>query len=1024
MILFDIAKAFLGIQLYGSDQNKLLCLWYKNVQGNDFSLIIYKNLRLSFGLRPSPTILTLALYRILVMDTDNDDYETIKLKRMIYNSIYMDNGIVTTNDPILLRKYYEQLPKIFDDYQFKLQQFVTNDTNLQADVDRDFSCTTEDSVKFFGMSWNKKDDKIGPNPIKLDANANTKRKILSSLNSVYDLLNVYGPILNRSKIFFQKLQVNKIVGWDTPLDESMLHEWKLVCRQANGTPAIRIDRFIGDRESHYDLVAFSDASVAIYGIVIYSIAKPSGRVSFISAKNKVVNTTLAKKSIPTLECQAVAYAAEKLIELSYELTGDKNLLPVTVDKLYIYTDSMVTLSWLKGYFINYDKMQKRSVLVMNRLSQINNLCNSHPITFRYIEGKENPADYISRPVSYNQLKRTNYFSGPNFLSCMPRQPDIEVTVPPPSALSGSDMCNTRHTTCNAGNVTTSSLVQPLVNVKDYSSLSRIVNTNRGVLKFINRLRNVVGKPSYINEDDCMSLIISLDQRKYFGDVFDFFNQRELRVSSTPNLVLQMNLFIDSKGVIRIKSKFRDGPHPILLHYASDLTKLIVLDIHGKFSHSGKFTILKELRKDFWLLRSFSTVKKILSSCVTCRKLNARNIKLNQSNYREFRMNPPRVAFSHIFLDFIGPLNVRLKGKIQKMWILIVTCLWSRAVSLKLCFSANTQEFLRSLQKHTYEYGMFVFCLSDLGSQIVSGAKQISNFLNDPECTQYLSRRGVKQVTFDHYAKGNSSLGSLVESMVKQTKRLLIKSIGKQILDFQSMDLLVCKTAHVMNRRPLIFKEYLTDSEQIDVPTTITPENLIFARELLSLNIIPYLVPFEIYDGFKLNSSEDSLVRDYAKLRKVNDRLVDTYSQEFLSNLVEQATSKKGRFKPIKHESLNIGDVVLLKEDNTKMNNFPLGIVRQVTKNSLGEVTSAVVFKGGTREEVTRHSTSLILLLKSAVPIEDVPTRDTPHTTDGPPVRNSRQAAVLANDKTSKLYTDDLAEFTAYYTLHRCILFLK
>ena len=91
-----------------------------------------------------------------------------------------------------------------------------------------------------------------------------------------------------------------------------------------------------------------------------------------------------------------------------------------------------------------------------------------------------------------------------------------------------------------------------------------------------------------------------------------------------------------------------------------------------------------------------------------------------------------------------------------------------------------------------------------------------------------------------------------------------------------------------------------------------------------------------------------------------------------------------------------------------MNNFPLGVVRQVNINSLGEVTSAVVFKGGTREEVTRHSTPLILLLKSAVPIEDVPTRVTPHTTVGPPVRNSRQKAVLANDKISKLYTDDLA----------------
>ena len=66
ILIFDISKAFLGIELTESDQNKLLCLWYKNVAENDFSLIIYKNLRLSFGLRPSPTIITLALYKILI----------------------------------------------------------------------------------------------------------------------------------------------------------------------------------------------------------------------------------------------------------------------------------------------------------------------------------------------------------------------------------------------------------------------------------------------------------------------------------------------------------------------------------------------------------------------------------------------------------------------------------------------------------------------------------------------------------------------------------------------------------------------------------------------------------------------------------------------------------------------------------------------------------------------------------------------------------------------------------------------
>ena len=249
----------------------------------------------------------------------------------------------------------------------------------------------------------------------------------------------------------------------------------------------------------------------------------------------------------------------------------------------------------------------------------------------------------------------------------------------------------------------------------------------------------------------------------------------------------MNLYIDKDKLIRVRSKFNDGIHPILLHFNSKIAKLIVHDLHVKFSHVGKFAVLRELRKQFWLLRGFSSVKKLLKNCIICKKLNARAIVLNQNAYREFRSNPPKVAFSSVFLDFIGPINAKLQGKIQKVYILIITCLWSRAVSLKLCFSVSTPEFLRSLQKHIYEYGMFKSCFSDLGSQITAGSRQIRNFLNDSECKMYLERNGIESVQFEHYAKGNSRLGSLVESLVKQTKHLLIKSIGKQIMDFKNLD---------------------------------------------------------------------------------------------------------------------------------------------------------------------------------------------------------------------------------------------
>lgn len=53
-------------------KNKLLFLWFKNVSRGNFSLQAYKNIRLSFGLRCSPTILIVALYKVLMVDSVND----------------------------------------------------------------------------------------------------------------------------------------------------------------------------------------------------------------------------------------------------------------------------------------------------------------------------------------------------------------------------------------------------------------------------------------------------------------------------------------------------------------------------------------------------------------------------------------------------------------------------------------------------------------------------------------------------------------------------------------------------------------------------------------------------------------------------------------------------------------------------------------------------------------------------------------------------------------------------------------
>ena len=183
--------------------------------------------------------------------------------------MYMDNGLISAGTRKELKEYFTLLPKIFEGYKFSLQQFATNDEQLQLQIDELDKEDSNNDKRFFEIYWNLEKDTLGPYSINLDTNANTKIKILSSLNSVYDLINVYGPMLNRAKLFFHKLQCNKDLHWDAEIGMNFQEEWVRICKQANSIPTLSLDRFVGSRESEYDLVAFCDASTVCYGTVIY-----------------------------------------------------------------------------------------------------------------------------------------------------------------------------------------------------------------------------------------------------------------------------------------------------------------------------------------------------------------------------------------------------------------------------------------------------------------------------------------------------------------------------------------------------------------------------------------------------------------------------------------------------------------------------------------------------------------------------------------------------------------------------------
>ena len=365
---------------------------------------------------------------------------------------------------------------------------------------------------------------------------------------------------------------------------------------------------------------------------------------------------------------------------------------------------------------------------------------------------------------------------------------------------------------------------------------------------------------------------------------------------------------------------------------------------------------------------------------------------------------------------MGPFHVKLCGEKQKVWILVITCLWSRAINLKICRSLDVSDFLRGLQLHIYEFGMFQRCISDLGSQLVAGSKIISEFIGDSQTKQFFNENGIDGVSFEHFCKGNSALGGLVETCVKSCKRLLYKSIKNNVLDFFDFEFVVVKVVHLVNRRPIAFKAALRDTSVNDrVPDAITPECLVRGYNLLSLNVVPFLQSKPDDEDFVHDETHLDLIRNrYSKLARVRQNVIDLYHDEFLVQLIEQATDQKDRFKRITHVPLKKGDIVLLKDQFAKPSSYPLGIVEKVDVNSLGEVTAATVFKGSTRERVYRHSSSLILLIP-ALNDDNSSDSDENLSTDNPSsagddvtrVRQKRAAVVRGETRTKNLIAHNL-----------------
>ncbi|XP_050684027.1 uncharacterized protein LOC126978939 [Leptidea sinapis] len=255
-----------------------------------------------------------------------------------------------------------------------------------------------------------------------------------------------------------------------------------------------------------------------------------------------------------------------------------------------------------------------------------------------------------------------------------------------------------------------------------------------------------------------------------------------------------------------------------------------------------------------------------------------------------------LPFRSVGIDFAGPLLVLNKkergGKTTKLnYLCIFICLRYKCVHLEAVSDLSKDSFILTLRRFISRRGRPAEIFSDNGRNFVGAAKEISNFLklNRKSILDFSNEEEIKFVFTPSYA---SHFGGIWEAGVKSAKLHMRRVMGNTHLTFEELSTLFAQVEAVLNNRPL----YPMSTDPNDL-LFLTPGHFLLGRPLTAL------------PSPSLEDCKASQLKRYQRIEQIQQHFWRRWQKEYLSELQQRSKWRTN------DSSLNVGDLVLLKENN-------------------------------------------------------------------------------------------------------------
>ena len=122
-------------------------------------------------------------------------------------------------------------------------------------------------------------------------------------------------------------------------------------------------------------------------------------------------------------------------------------------------------------------------------------------------------------------------------------------------------------------------------------------------------------------------------------------------------------------------------------------------MHEQLLHAGPESTHSVLQQEIWLTKGRREVKRVPRKCLVCQRQRVGPCSQKMTPLQSERVSSSP-AFTHVGIDFAGPLFVLGGPTSTKAYICIFACASSRMTYLELTIDLSTNEFFQTLIRMT------------------------------------------------------------------------------------------------------------------------------------------------------------------------------------------------------------------------------------------------------------------------------------------------------------------------------------